>query len=168
MVLDASRFDSDFKYKVAAQPGAENVKACFTCGVCTAGCPVSEIDEEYNPRKLVRMIVWGMKEELLSSDLIWLCNQCYECYAQCPQDVKFTDVITVLRRMAVEEGYADKSYLQTAEDVDLTVQKIRNRLMKRLLSRMRSQPEAECEDETDSLCVEALLAEIVGQTTEEG
>ena len=41
--------DPKFKYDVAAQPGGENIKRCFACGVCTGGCLVSEIkdDPEY-------------------------------------------------------------------------------------------------------------------------
>jgi len=134
MAIDNTALDSNFKYQVASCPGAENIKACFTCGVCTAGCPVSEVEERYNPRKMIRMIVMGMKEELLSSELIWLCNSCYTCYAHCPQDVKFTDVINVLRKMAVKEGYVDASFPDEIEDVDVVLQKVRKRLVGRLYS----------------------------------
>ena len=35
-------------------------------------------------------ILSGMKKEILSSELLWYCVQCYTCYARCPQDVRFT------------------------------------------------------------------------------
>lgn len=121
--------DPELKYEVAARPGAENITACFSCGTCTAGCPVCEIEPRFNPRKLVCMILWGMREELLSSDLIWLCNRCYRCYSHCPQDVRFTDVIAVLREMAVEEGYVDATMLDTVRGIDTVVQQIRHDLV---------------------------------------
>ncbi|MFO8059934.1 MAG: 4Fe-4S dicluster domain-containing protein [Bacillota bacterium] len=129
MAIDANALDPTFKYEVASQPGAENIQACFTCGVCTACCPVSEIEPRYNPRKLIRMIAWGMRDELLSSDLIWQCNQCYNCYAHCPQNVKFTDVIGVLRRMAVKEGYAKPALPGTIDRVDRLIQQLRRDLV---------------------------------------
>lgn len=126
--------DPSFKHEVAARPGAANVTACYACGTCTAGCPVNEVDERFNPRKLIRMILWGMREELLSSDLIWLCNRCHRCYAHCPQDVRFTDVIGVLREMAVEQGFVDAARLQTIERVDVGIQRLRRDLIREVVS----------------------------------
>ncbi len=102
----AVEFDSGFKDEVAARPGGENVKLCYACGTCTAACPVAALDEAFNPRRMIRMILLGMKRELLSSPEIWQCIQCYACYAKCPQNVKFRDIIKALRAMAVEQGFA--------------------------------------------------------------
>lgn len=104
MAIALSKLDPKFKFEVAAQPGGENIKACFACGVCTACCPVSETEESYNPRRIIRMVLLGMREEVLSSDFIWLCVSCYACYAQCPQNVKFKEVMGVLREMAVRKA----------------------------------------------------------------
>ncbi len=102
--------DPKFKYDVAALPGAESIKRCFACGGCTGGCPVSEIDEDLDPRKVIRMILMGMREKVLSSPSIWLCLLCYNCSFHCPQDVRFSDVVSVLRYMAVKEGYVHPSF----------------------------------------------------------
>ncbi len=48
-----NKLDPNFKYEIAAQPGAERFKLCFSCGTCTATCPVAEIDENYNPRRII-------------------------------------------------------------------------------------------------------------------
>ena len=125
MTVAATQLDPNFKYEVANQPGGENIKACFACGVCTAGCPVSEIDEKYNPRKIIRMVLLGLREQVLSSDLIWLCSTCYTCYAHCPQDVKFTDVIGALRDMAIKEGYVDPSFKRNMDALDTFAQRVR-------------------------------------------
>jgi heterodisulfide reductase subunit C len=101
-----------FKYEVANQPGGENIKACFACGICTASCPIREIDSRYNPRKIIRMVLLGMKEKVLSSDFIWLCSTCYSCTERCPQGVRFTDVMNAIKNLAVKEGHIHNAFLQ--------------------------------------------------------
>ena len=102
--IDGRDLDPQFKYDVAARPGGENLKLCFACGTCTAGCPVSEVDAEFNPRKIIRQIMLGMREEVLASPVIWRCAQCYSCTAKCPQNVRFREVMCALRELAVAEG----------------------------------------------------------------
>jgi heterodisulfide reductase subunit C len=96
--------DPQFKNQVTVRPGGEKALNCFLCGTCTAGCPVSGLRKEYNPRQMMRMIQLGMKEKLLASPEIWQCRQCHVCVAHCPQDVRFADVIRVIRQLAVEAG----------------------------------------------------------------
>ncbi len=62
--------------------------------------PLSEIDPEYAPSKLIRMILWGMKDAVLSSNLIWMCAMCYNCSFNCPQDVRFADAMRRLHEQA--------------------------------------------------------------------
>lgn len=126
--IDLSRTDSNFKYEIASRPGAEFFKRCFSCGTCTASCPVSEIDENFNPRLIIRQCLLGMREEVLTSKELWFCVQCYTCYARCPQDVRFTDVMAVIREMAVEQGYAPAEMLNKAEKIEEISQKLRHEL----------------------------------------
>ena len=121
-----SKLDKDFKYEIASRPGAAFFKRCFSCGTCTASCPVSDIDENFNPRLFIRQALLGMREHLLSSKELLYCTQCYTCYARCPQDVRFTDVMAVLREMAVEGGYAPKAMAEKTVKIDLLSQKLRH------------------------------------------
>ncbi len=105
-----SELDPNFKYEVAEYPGAENIRLCFACGTCSAGCPVREIDQKFNPRRIIRMILLGMRERVLQSDFIWLCSTCYTCYERCPQGVRFTDIMKALENMAVKAGYIHPLY----------------------------------------------------------
>jgi heterodisulfide reductase subunit C len=105
-IVIGDKLDPDFKYEVAAMPGGENIKKCFACGTCTAGCPVFHVENQYNPRKIIRMILLGMREDVLRSKAIWYCEQCYTCTANCPQDVDFSDIIFALQDLAVKEGFA--------------------------------------------------------------
>jgi len=121
--------DTKFKYDVAKEPGGENIKLCFACGLCTASCPVADIDPEYNPRKIIRMVLLGMRKEVLSSNLPWLCTQCYTCQAHCPQNVKFSDVMKALRNMAVREGYVHPSFIEQVKEIDSFSQKLRHQMV---------------------------------------
>ena len=132
--IECKNLDSQFKYNVAAYPGGENIKLCFACGTCTAACPVSAVDPEYNPRKIIRQVLLGMRKEVLSSPVIWRCVQCYSCTAKCPQNVKFRDVTRALREMAVTEGYADADLPQQVEQLDEFSQKIRRNLVNLLVT----------------------------------
>ena len=125
--------DQSFKYDIARLPGGENFKSCFTCGTCTASCPVSEVNEDYDPRKIIRMATMGMRKAVLSSDLLWMCQQCYVCYARCPQNVKFADVMGVLREMAVKEGYVEPELVANMEELDRQVHDLRCTLIDNLL-----------------------------------
>ena len=128
------KLDANFKYEVSAKPGGENIKLCFACGTCTAACPVAGVDDEFNPRKIIRMVLLGMRKEVLSSPVIWRCVQCYSCTVKCPQNVKFRDVMKVLRDMAVAEGFVDPSVLSEMQRLDETVVKLRGRLVRKLLA----------------------------------
>ena len=104
-MIDSKNFDPDFKLLIAEESGGEHIKRCFSCGTCTAGCPVREVTDRYNPRKIIRMAILGMKKEVLSSQFIWLCSSCYTCFERCPQDVKIPELMNAIKNIAVREGY---------------------------------------------------------------
>ena len=132
--IDSKNLDSQFKYDVAAHPGGENIKLCFSCGTCTAGCPVSAVDPEFNPRRIIREVLLGMRKEVLSSAVIWRCVQCYSCSAKCPQNVKFRDVMKALREMAAAEGYVEADLAHEVEQLDEFSQKLRRDLVNVLVT----------------------------------
>jgi heterodisulfide reductase subunit C len=127
--IDSSQLDPTFKTDVANRPGGENIALCYACGTCTASCPVSGVDSEFNPRQIIRQVLLGMRKQVLGSPAIWRCVQCYACTASCPQSVKFRDVMRALRGMAVEEKAADPSLPAKVEDLGQAVQKMRRDLV---------------------------------------
>ena len=124
-ILEVGRLDPTFCDELASQPGGEHIRRCFACGTCVAGCPVSEVAPEYSPRKIVRQILFGMREEVLSSPLIWYCLACYRCTARCPQGVNFTDVMRALRYMALKGNHAPPDVLAKVAEIDRELQEER-------------------------------------------
>ena len=100
-IIDLSTADPNFKNEVVNEPGGEHLKKCFQCSSCTLTCPVADAGFELNPRKVIRQVLLGMRKEVLESTAIWQCVGCYECTDRCPQNVRFTEVIEALRRIAV-------------------------------------------------------------------
>ena len=102
-VLKITDIDPKFKYEISKVPGAEKVMLCFQCGTCTADCPIARFSDFYRPRKLIRMTQLGLKDKLLSNDVIWLCSTCFTCIDHCPQDVGIASIVRALRNLSVKE-----------------------------------------------------------------
>jgi heterodisulfide reductase subunit C len=102
--------------KEIAEAGGEEVKMCFQCGTCTAGCP-SGRQTSYRVRKLMRMAQLGMKEEIVSSEELWQCSTCYTCVERCPRQVPVVDIVVSLRNIAVAEGHMRPQHKGTATNL---------------------------------------------------
>ncbi len=109
------KLDPTFKYEVAALPGGESVKLCFQCGKCEASCPIRRFKDQYRPAQVIRAIMVGDRETALNSSTIWLCATCYSCSERCPQGVHFTDIMQVIRNMAVAQGKTNPIYKKIAD-----------------------------------------------------
>jgi len=131
----AALTDFTFKDEVASRPGGENIKRCFACGSCTLSCPVSEVEESYSPRRIIHMILLGLKQEVLSSRAIWYCLSCYRCQVRCPQEVKYPEIMRVLRKMAVQQGCVEPGFVQAVQEIDRKAQEHRRKLLKKLIEK---------------------------------
>jgi len=80
--------------------GATDISACFSCGTCTASCPLSQTDATF-PRRLIRYAQLGMKDALLSSKELWTCYGCGECAETCPTQADPSQLMAATRRYAI-------------------------------------------------------------------
>jgi len=101
--------DPNFKNEIESIEGCENLNRCIQCGACSGTCPLS-IYMDIPPRKIIEMVVQGFREEALSSFTIWLCASCYACNVHCPQQIRITDVMYMLKRMAIKEKIYPKNF----------------------------------------------------------
>jgi len=91
------------------EAGGTGIKLCYQCGTCTGDCPTA-FAMDHTPRQIIRMVRFGMREEVLSSDTIWVCASCYNCTTRCPRGVRITEVMTALKRIAIREGIGAETH----------------------------------------------------------
>ena len=95
-----------FTDEVKGIPGGEHLEMCYSCGTCVSTCMIQQkLEPEYNPRRLLRMVMMNMREEAFESPTTWLCSACDLCYPACPQEIHISDVIGAVKQLAVEAGY---------------------------------------------------------------
>ena len=70
---------------------------CFHCGNCTAICPLTEQGFLF-PRKGIRAMQMGLKDNLAKHVDPWLCYYCGECSETCPRDANPGELMMILRR----------------------------------------------------------------------
>jgi len=79
--------------------------ACYQCKKCTSGCPVSKLTKS-PPSEIMRRLHLGVGDELLDSDIIWMCVSCETCSARCPMGIEVAAVMDALRTLALEKKAA--------------------------------------------------------------
>jgi heterodisulfide reductase subunit C2 len=95
----------DISYAVR-QSTDVNVRECYQCGKCTAGCPVAE-RMDIRPSVVMRMLQTGDTddfEKILKSNSIWLCLTCETCYSRCPMEIDIPKLMDYLRQKSLSEG----------------------------------------------------------------
>ena len=90
------RIDPNFSKKLSAYGKAE-WNECFHCGNCSAICPLTENGFLF-PRKGIRAMQMGLKEQLKGYVDPWLCYYCGECTDTCPRDANPAEMMMTLRR----------------------------------------------------------------------
>ena len=113
--------DPNLKFKIAEELGGKAFW-CIQCGMCTSGCPVAEF---LKPHRIIKMVVLGLKEQLISSKEIWLCTTCFTCSERCPQEVDPANIIYSLKNMAAEQGIVPKGLRDMGENLAETGRVVR-------------------------------------------
>ena len=99
-----SELDLNFMSDVAGTPRGNGILVCIQCGRCSSGCPVARKTSEHNPRRLMEMVILGLRKDVLSTQLPWYCLSCFTCLDRCPQGGDVGDVMFALRNQAVRQG----------------------------------------------------------------
>ncbi len=103
-VIEPEQSDQTFADQVE-KISLANLNCCWHCLTCSGGCPFSD-DMDYLPNTIIRMIQFGLKEEVLTSSTIWLCVGCNTCSMVCPNLVDMAAIMDALRQMALKEKTA--------------------------------------------------------------
>lgn len=92
------------------EKSGQDIRQCYQCAKCSGGCP-GTFAMDYLPNQIIRMLMLGMKEEVLKSETIWVCMGCNTCTTRCIRDIDVAHVMDTLRQEAIKEGCADKGKL---------------------------------------------------------
>src|SRR4030043_1247115 len=98
---------NSFIQEISSMPGGEKINLCIQCGTCSASCPNAN-KMDYTPRELIAMARAGMREEVLSSNSMWLCLSCYMCTVRCPRGIVPTYIMHALEHLAMLRGLSSK------------------------------------------------------------
>lgn len=104
-------------HEIATTPRGKGVLACIQCGRCTSSCPVARVVDEHNPRKLMEMIILGLRSEVLDELLPWYCLSCFTCLDQCPQGGDVGEVTFAIRNLAAKENVVPEGILLQARNL---------------------------------------------------
>lgn len=91
----------DFRLEVEKLSG-QKISRCYQCGKCTAGCPAA-YTMDLGPRRVMRGIQLGLRDEVLDSTSIWVCLACQTCSARCPLEIDIAKVMETLHHIAETE-----------------------------------------------------------------
>ena len=98
-----------FLQQVSNIPNGKSLNKCIQCGTCTGSCPAS-YTMDLTPREVIALFRADDIESILSSRTIWICASCYACTVRCPQNIPVTDIIYMLKRLAMEQGIFPKKF----------------------------------------------------------
>lgn len=72
--------------------------ACLTCAACSGTCPVAGVDD-FDPRKIVRMVSLGLTDDVAAERWPWICTMCGKCEQICPMGIDIADMMRSIRSM---------------------------------------------------------------------
>jgi heterodisulfide reductase subunit C len=98
-----------FLTQVDVVPGGERLRKCIQCGTCTGSCPVSYA-MDISPREVIARFRAGDIETILRSRTIWICASCYACTVRCPVEIRITDLLYALKRVAMDKNIRPRQF----------------------------------------------------------
>lgn len=100
--------------KIFPREELERFKMCIQCGKCTGGCP-SGRRTAWRVRKILEDTRLGLKEKVFADDDLWNCTTCYTCQERCPRGVHATDIVRIIRNLAVKNGHMKNRHRRVCE-----------------------------------------------------
>jgi len=124
--LEVVEVDFSFRRELADKIEGNLANYCYQCGACVGDCPATTYSNDFNPRKIMLQVLYGLSSELIrENSILWECTNCYNCHERCPQRVKPVEVIISLKNMLADKGIyppAASRIIDTFEQTGRTVQ----------------------------------------------
>jgi heterodisulfide reductase subunit C len=119
LILDRTKLNSELIQRIK-EISLQKIMACYQCGKCTAGCPVADA-MDIVPNEMMRLVMLGEIDKLLSSKAIWLCTSCFQCGTRCPKGIEVHRVFEALRSLALRDG---KNFTNIEKLLDVKLEEI--------------------------------------------
>jgi heterodisulfide reductase subunit C2 len=103
LALDLSAGPAGDVAEYVARTTGQDLRACYQCGKCAAGCPVAAA-MDLAPQQVIRALQLNQPDVALESDTVWLCVGCQTCVTRCPCNIDLPKVMDALRAYSVATG----------------------------------------------------------------
>ncbi|MBM7856221.1 Fe-S oxidoreductase [Desulfohalotomaculum tongense] len=117
MAINAANFDPTFIEEVSSKLRKFDLTKCLTCGMCTAGCVYSDVHPDNDPRKFLRKVVLGLRDEVLNDPFVWFCTMCERCTVECPMGI---NIGALTRTIRGQFGLPLPGFMQKVVDETIT------------------------------------------------
>jgi heterodisulfide reductase subunit C len=87
------------------QASGQPIRDCYQCSKCYTGCPVARY-MDVPPNGIIRMIQYGMKDQVFATKTIWLCLSCMNCGVRCPNGIDLGAMMDAVRELSIEAGHS--------------------------------------------------------------
>lgn len=92
------------------------MKTCVECGSCYNDCPVTQVDDTFEPHEVLFRILEGQVDQVIEGDEIWKCLECGTCTELCPNSFGMMKVFKQAKRMALKRGIVPA---ETRQGIDM-------------------------------------------------
>ncbi len=97
---DVARSQADID--AICQDSGVDLKDCYQCGKCSAGCPIAS-EADMTPRQIIRNLQLGLVDPVLKAKMPWYCVECGVCLVRCPQQVDLPALNEAICRLAMRK-----------------------------------------------------------------
>ena len=81
-----------------------NALSCLECGKCTGVCPVSRYSKTFSPRLLLIKSTRNSHPDAFKGADLWSCLTCRQCDSICPSNIKYIELIQLIRNFVGVEN----------------------------------------------------------------
>ncbi|MDR3554506.1 MAG: 4Fe-4S dicluster domain-containing protein [Syntrophobacteraceae bacterium] len=85
------------------QLSGQDIRLCFQCGTCGGACPMSE-NMQTLPRRIMRMLQFGMAHRIADVETGWECASCHSCTVSCPRGIDVARVMEAVRLLVLRKN----------------------------------------------------------------
>ena len=101
--LSAEQINNDYVKKLIEISG-QNIKSCYQCGNCSAGCPAVDF-MDIPPHHIIRLAQLGLVDGIFKSNTIWVCASCITCTVRCPRGVDLSKIMEASRQIVLRSNF---------------------------------------------------------------